>query len=386
MTGRAGCRNVSGVPRDEDARSSARSSEPLPDADPHGDVNGALHDVSNALTVLLGWVAEARSGRSTPAQLERALAIVEEKAREARDVARRAIGAQITIHDRDASLDEVVADVREAVSVEADRARVALDLSRRAGGADARVAGAADLSRILTNLFLNALAWTPAGGRVSIEIETDADPEYACVTVSDEGPGVEPKSAPRLFDGTKSTRKGGAGVGLKHARSLARAAGGDLELVLGGGSRGARFRLRWPRLQPSSVAPAPTSSPSAAVLAGSRVLVVEDDHDVATLLESALQARGARVVVVRSADELARAAELEHDVALVDLSPIARDVRGAIEALRAGSPGLRLVFISGSAVGLPEGFEGEARWVRKPFEVAEVVAALVDQGSRQSLS
>jgi hypothetical protein len=68
-----------------------------------------------------------------------------------------------------------------------------------------------------------------------------------------------------------------------------------------------------------------------------------------------------------------------HDAALVDLSPIADNVRGAVEALRRGSPGVALVFISGSAVGLPEGLEGEdIRWVRKPFEVAEIVTALTE--------
>jgi hypothetical protein len=68
-----------------------------------------------------------------------------------------------------------------------------------------------------------------------------------------------------------------------------------------------------------------------------------------------------------------------HDAALVDLSPIAQDVRGALQALRRGAPGLALVFISGSALGLPEGLEDAGvRWVRKPFEVSEIVAALVE--------
>jgi DNA-binding response OmpR family regulator len=122
------------------------------------------------------------------------------------------------------------------------------------------------------------------------------------------------------------------------------------------------------------------------VLAGTRVLVVEDDADVATLLESALGARGARVVVARNAEELMLRAMETHDAALVDLSPIAHDVKGAVEALRKGSPDVALVFISGSAVGLPEGLDdgeaGQIRWVRKPFEVAEIVAALTETRAR----
>jgi CheY-like chemotaxis protein len=187
---------------------------------------------------------------------------------------------------------------------------------------------------------------------------------------------------PRIFDGA-SNREGGAGVGLRHARAVARAAGGELELVplaTDPTRKGARFRLRWPRVE-ATLPRAPVSAPRPAVLAGTRVLVVEDDGDVAALLESALGARGARVVVARTAEELVLRARETHDAALVDLSPIAHDVKGAVEALRKGSPDVALVFISGSAVGLPEGLEGEVgkiRWVRKPFEVAEIVAALTE--------
>lgn len=341
-------------------------------------MTGALHDVSNALTVLLGWVAEARAGRGSPEQVNRALAIVEERARTARDLARRAIGAQAVIDDREEPLDAVVSDVVEALSVEAQRAGVTLLIESHAPGV--RVPFVGDASQILTNVLLNALAWAPRGSQVNIEIQADAS--VAMVYVQDEGPGVPAAQVPRIFDGA-SNREGGAGVGLRHARAVARAAGGELELMVLVAEtvrRGARFRLRWPRVE-ATLPRAPLSAPRPAVLAGTRVLVVEDDVDVAALLESALGARGAKVVVARTAEELALRALETHDAALVDLSPIAHDVRGAVEALRRGSPDVALVFISGSAVGLPEGLEGEVgqiRWVRKPFEVAEIVAALTE--------
>jgi CheY-like chemotaxis protein len=367
------------VPRDSDeSRPSARWSEPPALGDPHRDVTGALHDVSNALTVLLGWVAEARTGRGSPEQVNRALAIVEERARTARDLARRAIGAQAVIDDREEPLDAVVSDVVEALSVEAQRAGVTLLIKTHAPGVRVPLPG--DASQILTNVLLNALAWAPKGSQVNIEIQ--ADSATAMVFVQDEGPGVPAAQVPRIFDGA-SNREGGAGVGLRHARAVARAAGGELELVAlvtEPVRRGARFRLRWPRVE-ATLPRAPVSAPRPAVLAGTRVLVVEDDADVAALLESALGARGARVVVARTAEELVLRAKETHDAALVDLSPIAHDVKGAVDALRKGSPNVALVFISGSAVGLPEGLDseaGEIRWVRKPFEIGEIVAALTE--------
>jgi CheY-like chemotaxis protein len=367
-----------GVPRDDESRPRARWSEPPP-GDPHRDVTGALHDVSNALTVLLGWVAEARATRS-PEQVDRALAIVEERARVARDVARRAIGADAFIDDSEEPMDQVVASVIEALSVEAQRAGVTFVVPPRMPGV--LVPMPADASQVLTNVVLNAIAWSPRGSKITLEAE--ADGAVARILVQDEGPGVPAAQAPFVFDGATS-REGGAGVGLRHARAVARAAGGELELLSDTRPRGARFQLRWPRIEPT-LPRAPLSAPRPAVLAGTRVLIVEDDADVASLLESALGARGASVVIARDAAELAVRSTEQHDAALVDLSPIADDVLGAVEALRRGSPGVALVFISGSAIGLPEGLEGEdIRWVRKPFEVAEIVTALAETRASAAL-
>jgi CheY-like chemotaxis protein len=345
----------------------------LPAGDPHRDVTGALHDISNALTVLLGWVSEARTGKASRAELHRALTIIEDRARSARDLARRAIGSQVVIEQRDQEVVTVVQDVVEALSVEAQRAGVGFVVDGSCPGVSLPLA--ADASQVLTNILMNALAWAPPDSQVTIELATT--PSGVEVTVRDEGPGVAPGQKDRIFDGA-STREGGAGVGLKHARAVARAAGGDLDLVSGAASSGATFRVKWPRSEPPMPA-APVSSPRPAVLAGTRVLVVEDDVGVAMLLESALGARGAEVVVARTAAELAQHAGDRHDAALVDLSPIAHDASGAVELLRRGSPEVAIVFISGSSARLPDEVEEEGvRWIRKPFEIGEIVAALTE--------
>ena len=337
--------------------------------DPYRDLAGALHDVSNALTVILGWVAEARGAEGQ--QVAHALQMIEERARAARDLSRRAIGASPPTPPEERVLDDVVVDVAAALAIEAQRAGVRIEV--REAKSSARVAAASDLSEVLTNLVLNALAFAPRGSAVFMEV--GAAEAKVVVSVRDEGPGIEAERAARLFDGS-STRAGGAGVGLRHARAVARARGGDLSFVAGEGP-GARFQVSWPR----GVAPRhfPASSSRLPLLAGRRVLVLEDDPDVAVLLETALGARGASVTLAKSASELPDALRAQHDAALLDLSPIVDDVEGALGELRKVSPHARLVFISGSAAGLPEALHAEGvRWVRKPFEIGEVVAALTD--------
>jgi CheY-like chemotaxis protein len=135
--------------------------------------------------------------------------------------------------------------------------------------------------------------------------------------------------------------------------------------------------LTWPRGE--ALARSTSTGFVVPLLQGTRVLVVEDDEHVTLLLETALGARGAIVTIARTAAELTQALkDGQHDAALIDLSPIATDVNGAVAALRERSPKAALVFISGSAVGLPGVLAAESvRWVRKPFEVNELVTALL---------
>jgi two-component system cell cycle sensor histidine kinase/response regulator CckA len=112
---------------------------------------------------------------------------------------------------------------------------------------------------------------------------------------------------------------------------------------------------------------------------GARVLVVEDDAAVRSLVELALEARGAEATVVASREEfdavLTRGGEL--DAALVDLSPLAADAPGAFASLRNRHPGIPVILISGVASGVPDDLANEvSAWVRKPFEMGEVLAVL----------
>lgn len=333
-------------------------------ADPHRDVSGALHDLANALTVLLGWVAEARRPDAVAEEIDRALAVIERRAKSARSLARRAMGAAAE-KDCDAPVDEVLRDVIEALSVEATRVGVRL---RRVGQFPGyAVLAPGDLAHVLTNIILNAVAHAPPASEV--RIVAVAEPIAVVIDVSDDGPGIEVDRRGSIFQGD-STRPGGTGIGLRHARAMAVRMGGNVEIAES--ERGACFRVRWPR-SATSLVPPPTTT-RAPLLFGARVLVVEDDRDIVQLLEAVLAARGAFVSVARSADDVFRLAPQGFDAALVDLSPIEGRVSAAIAALRSGAAHVAIVFTTGDPRGPATGLGDE--WLRKPFEVADVVEAL----------
>jgi signal transduction histidine kinase len=100
--------------------------------------------------------------------------------------------------------------------------------------------------QILLNLVGNAIGYAPAGSRVSITLAETAD--GARVTVGDEGPGLSPDQAARVFDQFERLGRsgdGGSGLGLYISRKLARAMGGDLT-VESTPDEGARFTLELP--------------------------------------------------------------------------------------------------------------------------------------------
>src|SRR5262245_59041939 len=89
------------------------------------DLAGTLHEVSNALTVILGWIERARTDRGSPGSVERALEIAATRAAQARDLVRKAIGAEVVeAGPRPAPV--VVTDVVLSLDPEARRSGIGL--------------------------------------------------------------------------------------------------------------------------------------------------------------------------------------------------------------------------------------------------------------------
>src|SRR5690606_23615616 len=122
-------------------------------------------------------------------------------------IARRAIGADVSDVERERSAGSVARDAVLAVTPEARRRGLAVRLLDRSRGSEL-VADAPSVLQILLNLLLNALAFSPSGGTVTLTVVRDKD--TVCFEVSDEGPGIAPDRAENLFSGPDSTRRGGA--------------------------------------------------------------------------------------------------------------------------------------------------------------------------------
>ncbi|WP_417498244.1 ATP-binding protein [Maricaulis sp.] len=102
--------------------------------------------------------------------------------------------------------------------------------------------------RIFLNLFRNAIQAMSvnASAAAVLEVVVVSEPGFCRIEVSDSGPGVPPRARDNLFRPfAGSTKRGGTGLGLSIARDLARAHGGDVELV-STGPEGTVFAVRFP--------------------------------------------------------------------------------------------------------------------------------------------
>jgi signal transduction histidine kinase len=101
--------------------------------------------------------------------------------------------------------------------------------------------------RVLHILLANSLDWIlrTQDPRISIHVRAAAD---RCeVTFSDNGPGMSPDLAAKVFEPMFTTKEGGRGMGLTIARALVQQNGGRVDVVLDGRRRGAHVRILLPR-------------------------------------------------------------------------------------------------------------------------------------------
>jgi signal transduction histidine kinase len=214
---------------------------------PDQDLKGALHEVSNALTVVLGWL-DVAGAKIALGEVKEAIVVARTHAKLGHSIAREAIGAKViagTSAERPAG--DFAASALMAVRPQASRRGVQLLLEGETE-TTARIRSVSAALQILTNLLLNAIEFTPESEAVKLTVRSDEDNVY--FEVSDSGPGIDPKRARTLFTAPESTRTGGAGIGLRHSEALARVKGAELTLV--SAQPHAVVELRWPRAEAAS--------------------------------------------------------------------------------------------------------------------------------------
>ncbi|MFC7378705.1 PAS domain S-box protein [Brevundimonas sp. GCM10030266] len=354
---------------------------------------GVAHDFNNLLTVVIGaldMMLRSPDDRARQKKLgEAALA-----------AARRGEGLthQLLAFSRRQALRPEALDLNGLIRESEPLLRRAVGeavefrLKLRRGGARVHV-DPSQFEAALLNLVVNARdAMGDKGGRITVqtlscsvqagEVHELAAGDYVCVTVADNGSGIDPEVLTRVFEPfftTKAIGKG-TGLGLSQVYGFARQSGGGVRVASTLG-RGTEIRLYLPPLdRTEDVETATRETSPYPKVAARRILLVEDDAGVAAIALDLLTAMG---MDVATADSAPRALEMlkaeSFDLMLSDV--VMPGGMTGIELARQCArdwPDMRIVLTSGYAGEDVDEALSDAPWpfLRKPYsgeQLAEIL-------------
>ena len=235
------------------------------------------------------------------------------------------------------------------------------------------------LYNVVVNLIFNAVDAMPNGGSLSIEGRCVGDEVE--LKVSDTGTGMDEETRRRIFEPFFTTKADvGTGLGLSTVYGTIENWGGRIEVESLVGT-GTTFTLRLPIWGGEEGGVVAEEDDSVQMLTDGRVLLIDDDEMVLSVLERILRKRY-EVKVCRGADEILKVVESEsYDVALIDWGM--PDMLGdeLAEKIRAIDPRIALVLMSGWSIG-DEGMPTSAfdSYLAKPFGQLDLVRKTVSDG------
>jgi len=263
---------------------------------------------------------------------------------------------------------------------------------RLGGGVRNALVDSGQFEAALLNLVVNARDATPAGGEVTIETRPvtltqtvgDLGPgQYLRVAVRDTGSGMDIETAARAIEPFFTTKPPGegTGLGLSQVYGFARQSGGSVEIETRPG-QGATVAMLLPIAEAADLDAGEAVIDHVAGQVPSRVLLVEDNAQVAELVDAMLQDLGHTVVRAGGVDEALERLEQDAAIDLVLSDVIMPGGRSGVdlaEHLATARPGLPVVLCSGYTGG-EQGRAQAGAWpfLSKPFSLDSLARVLTE--------
>ncbi len=356
---------------------------------------GVAHDFNNLLTVING-MTELLQGEELDEELLTTLRVIRDAGRRAAVLTRQllAFGRRQTLNIETIDLNAVISGTLELLK-SALGSRVAVEVDACEGLWPTR-GDVGQLDQALMNLAINAHDAMPDQGTLRIATanatlvgarEADGtvvpDGDYAVLTVSDSGIGMDAAVMAHIFEPFFTTKEvgKGTGLGLAMVHGMVRQSGGHIWVASEPGV-GTTFRVAFPRapdgptVRPPTRPPPGQPRPAPGTLA--RVLVVDDEEGVRLVIAGMLRQGGYRVETAAGGDEalqVVAAARPPIDLVVSDLMMPGMNGVELAKALRERWPGLRILFVSGysaQSAGLVDELRGEGL-IEKPPEAATLL-------------
>jgi len=368
-------------------------------------ISGVAHELNNPLASVMGNAQLLRGKRQVDEDIQRKLAAIDSQAGRCRKIVQNLLRFA-RHHEPERSPVNLATEIDSVLQLlghqlEVEGVQVEADLS----GAAAPVMGD---SHLLQQVFLNIIfnAFQAMEGQehpARLGIASRSSQGQVIVEITDTGPGIAPGHLKRIFDPFFSTKEvgRGTGLGLSLAYSTVTQHGGVIQVTSRPGE-GTTFVVRLPAASAEEIASArrPETTPVATTSAGStepaatgrrRILVVEDEPELAEVLAEALQALGHEVETVGDGLEARnRVSRVKYDLIISDLKMPNMNGREFYRHVAEVEPDLarRIIFSTGDTAN-PDtrAFFQEVgnRFLTKPFllsDLAEVVDSVLTDAPR----
>lgn len=243
------------------------------------------------------------------------------------------------------------------------------------------------LHQVMANLLSNAIKFSEADGTVMVKLQR-RDRDMLRISVIDQGAGIPEAFRGRIFgkfeqaDASSTRRKGGTGLGLSIVKTIVEKLGGAVSFETEEG-KGTSFHVDLPEVQGRDAKPDSPARPPREVDGRLRVLICEDETDVAAVIAALLDAEGfssdvapdiaTAKALLRSRDYVALTLDIKlagesgiklfHDIRA---SPVNSDISVIVISAVADEAKRSL---NGTAVGIVD-------WLEKPVDSRRLHAAL----------
>jgi PAS domain S-box-containing protein len=211
-------------------------------------ISTVSHELRTPLTAIAGAIGLLRSGSlgTVPDTLQPMLDIALNNSRRLSQLVNdlldieKLMAGRITLYPARHAVSDLVQSSIDDIQAMADQQQVEI-ISNSVPAPHIQV-DASRFQQVLTNLLSNAIKFSPAGGRVEVNINQMS--EYVRISVTDQGPGIPPSFYEHIFqrfaqaDGSDIRRQAGTGLGLAISKELTEQMGGHIgfESAIPGGS------------------------------------------------------------------------------------------------------------------------------------------------------
>lgn len=358
------------------------------------------HELRTPLNAVLGWSEVLLARGASDPESKRGLDAIARNAHAQAQLIEdlldmnRIVSGKIRLDVQRAELipivEAAVESVRPTLEAKAIQLRTTLDPLAGPVSADPH-----RLQQVIWNLLSNAVKFTPKGGKINVLLQRVNS--HVEITVADSGSGISPEFLPFIFDrfrqadSSTTRRHGGLGLGLSIVKQLVELHGGSVRAESAGEKRGASFVVSLPirvlregegREHPTTRTPLPFQQE--VMLAGLKVLVVDDDPDARELLGIVL---GAALVEVVSAGSAAQGLALlrtsRPDVIVSDIGmpdcdgyQFMRSVRALTLSEGGKTPAIALTAFARSEDRTRALLAGYQAHVAKPIEPQELIVTI----------